>query len=518
MTAWMDALGLAPEQRARARQLAADARIAVSHAARRLAMAEDRALATALAKSHNLPLLDSGALTPAKDLVGAVSPAFLRDIAALPLARDAAGVRVAMASPDDAAALAGLAMAFGAAIHPVVASRAAIEAALARLDATPESPNSDDDDAADTDIPAPAVSAVQDVLAAGLAARASDIHLEPTRQGLRVRLRIDGVLIDQPPQPANLARAIVSRVKILAGLDIAERRKPQDGRARLSVSGRSLDLRIATGPSAHGEGAVIRLLEDKAANVRIDALGLSAAQQALLQMRLAEPYGLILVTGPTGAGKTTTLAAALQHLNQPGRKLISIEDPIEYQIEGATQIAVKPQIGLTFAAALRAVLRHDPDVIVIGELRDAETAEIAINAALTGHLVLATLHANSAAAAAPRLIDMGVDPALLRSTAKLFLAQRLVRLLCAACKRPGPDGFTAVGCAICSGVGYRGRIGLFEALDATPNLLATLRPGVSAQDIHAAAAYPTLADSAAAAIAAGHTSRDEIIRVLGIAP
>ena len=518
MTSWMDALGLAPEQRARARQLAGDARIALSHAARRLSMAEDRALAAALANSHNLPLLDAGALAPAKGLIGAVSPAFLRDIAALPLARDASGVRVAMASPDDDAALAGLAMALGAAIHPVVASRTAIEAALARLDASPDSPDTDDDDAADTAIPAPAVSIVQDVLAAGLANRASDIHLEPTRQGLRVRQRIDGVLIDQPLQPASLARAIVSRVKILAGLDIAERRKPQDGRARLSVSGRSLDLRIATGPSAHGEGAVIRLLEDKAANVRIDALGLSTSQQALLQARLGEPYGLILVTGPTGAGKTTTLAAALQHLNQPGRKLISIEDPIEYQIDGATQIAVKPQIGLTFAAALRAVLRQDPDVIVVGELRDAETAEIAINAALTGHLVLATLHANSAAAAAPRLIDMGVDPALLRSTARLFLAQRLVRLLCVTCKRPGPDGFTAPGCATCADAGYRGRIGLFEALDATPSVLATLRPGVAAQDIAAAATYSTLADSAAAALAAGQTSRDEIVRVLGSAP
>jgi general secretion pathway protein E len=491
MTAWMDALGLAPDQRARATQLAHEARIALSHAARRLALAEDRVIAAALAKSHNLPLLDAAAPTPGADLLAQTSLAYLRDIAAVPLTRDAAGVRVAMASPDDAAALAGLAMAFGAAIHPVVASRAAIEAALARVDTPQTAPNPDDDDAADTAIPAPAVAIVQDILAEGLAKRASDIHLEPTRQGLRVRLRIDGVLIDQPSQPAQFARAIVSRIKILAGLDVADRRKPQDGRARLSVSGRSLDLRVATGPSAHGEGAVIRLLEDKAANVSLDALGLSPAHKALLTARLAEPYGLILVTGPTGAGKTTTLAAALQHLNQPGRKLISIEDPIEYQIDGVTQIAIKPQIGLTFAAALRAVLRHDPDVIVVGELRDAETAEIAINAALTGHLVLATLHANSAAGAAPRLIDMGVDPALLRSTAKLVLAQRLVRALCATCKRPGPEGFVPTGCADCGGVGYRGRTGIFEALDATPAMLATLRPGVSAQDIAPIRPSPT---------------------------
>lgn len=519
MTGWMDALGLAPDQRARAARLAADARIALSHAARRLALAEDRALAAALAESHNLPLLDVAAMTPAKDLLARTSLAFLRDIAALPLSADATGVRVAMASPDDAAARAGLAMAFGQAIHPVVASRAAIEAALARLETqSPASIHSDDDAADDNAIPAPAVAIVQQLLADALAKRASDIHLEPTRQGLRVRLRIDGVLVDQPSQPASFARAIVSRIKILAELDVAERRKPQDGRARLSVSGRSLDLRVATGPSAHGEGAVIRLLEDRAANVRLDALGLSPAQQALTIARLSEPYGLILVTGPTGAGKTTTLAAALQHLNQPGRKLISIEDPIEYQIDGATQIAVRPQIGLTFATALRAVLRHDPDVIVVGELRDAETAEIAINAALTGHLVLATLHANSAAAAAPRLIDMGVDLALLRSTARLMLAQRLVRVLCLDCKRPGPDGFTAAGCAACAATGYRGRIGVFEALDVTPAALATLRPGVSAQDIAAAAPYATLADSAAALVQSGHTSRAEIIRVLGGAP
>ena len=320
-------------------------------------------------------------------------------------------------------------------------------------------------------------------------------------------------------------------MKIIAGLDIAERRKPQDGRARVTVAGRALDLRIATAPTAHGESVAIRLLEDAAQTVRLDTLGFSASHLDRVYRALSAPHGLILVTGPTGAGKTTTLAAAISHLNAPGLKIVSIEDPVEYQIEGVNQIAVRPGIGLTFASALRSVLRHDPDVIVIGEMRDLETAEIAMNAALTGHLVIATLHANSAAGAVPRLIDIGVDPALIRSNLRLVVAQRLVRRACAACVAPAGAGvrvsgenrpnipvFRAVGCPECSDLGYRGRMGVFELLEPDGAFLDAIRPGVSTGELESLARLsgaPSLLDDLFEKLASGWTTPEEAVRVFG---
>lgn len=371
---------------------------------------------------------------------------------------------------------------------------------------------------------APVVRLVSDIVAEAQERRASDIHIEPFRDRLRLRFRIDGVLHDRPAPPPGLARLVASRIKILAGLDIAERRRPQDGRARLTLGGRAIDLRVATAPTAHGESVVIRLLEDRDSEVKLDDLGLTPGHRPVFERQLDAPYGLILVSGPTGSGKTTTLAAALDRLNVPGRKLVSIEDPVEYQIDGVNQIAVNPVIGLTFATALRSVLRHDPDVIVVGELRDRETAEIAVNAALTGHLVLATIHANTAAGAGPRLIDMGVDPSLLRSTLRLLIAQRLVRVLCTSCKvevEP-PKGlrraFDAAGCPSCSQTGYRGRVGVFEFIETGADVRELLRDGVSAGEIERAAraaGASSILDDARAKIEAGITSPAEVFRVLG---
>ena len=285
---------------------------------------------------------------------------------------------------------------------------------------------------------APVVRLVNQLLTDALRLHASDIHIEPARDHLRVRYRVHGRLREAGAPPARLSAAVISRIKILAKLDIAERRLPQDGRARLTLLGRRIDLRVATAPSVHGESLVIRILDQSAQGGDFPDLGLGPDLEPKLRRALAAPHGMILVTGPTGSGKTTTLYAALRHLNKASDKLISIEDPIEYQIDGITQIQVKPEIELDFARVLRSVVRHDPDVIMVGETRDPETADIAVNAALTGHLLLTTLHTNSAAGAVARLLDMGVEPYLLASVLRGILGQRLVGILCPACKTRRP--------------------------------------------------------------------------------
>ena len=287
---------------------------------------------------------------------------------------------------------------------------------------------------------APVVRAVNDLFEKAVELRASDIHIEPFRAQLVVRLRVDGLLRQIPAPPGVVPQALVSRIKILASLNIAERRLPQDGAARLRLARSELDIRVAIMPTQHGEFAVIRLLPRDRGVLSIDKLGCSRFDETTLKRLLALPHGMIVVTGPTGSGKTTTLATLLSILNEPTRKILTIEDPVEYEIAGVNQSQAKPAIGLTFAAALRAFVRQDPDVIMVGEVRDAETAHIAIHAALTGHLVLTTLHTETAAAAVPRLIDLGVESFLLRSILRAVIAQRLVRQLCERCKtQRAPD-------------------------------------------------------------------------------
>jgi general secretion pathway protein E len=317
----------------------------------------------------------------------------------------------------------------------------------------------------------------------------------------------------------RLAKVVVSRIKIMAGLDIAERRLPQDGRARVDVDGARYDLRVATLPVSHGETVVVRFLLDTFADVSLAQVGFSDTELAQIRACLAAPFGLALIVGPTGAGKSTTLAGALAERNRPGVKLISIEDPVEYQIDGVTQIAVRPAIGLTFATALRSILRNDPDVIVVGELRDSETAEMATNAALTGHLVLATLHANDAASAIPRLLDLGVDASLIRSTLRLVIAQRLVRKLCVECREPLGDGaWSAKGCSRCEGTGYAGRTGIFEQLMVDAAAAERIISGCTASDFSGFTfvdGAPGLRASAMAKVRAGMTTLAEVHRVMG---
>jgi general secretion pathway protein E len=532
-TSWIEMIaGLSDADIVRARRLSAETGDRLAKALKRLGSASDSAIADALASFTGVTRIEASDF-PAQPLVaGGISARFLLDAAAIPVAENDDGLIIAVADPTDTSAAEGVRLAAGKPVELKVAAFADIEAAHLRLYGSDTSTAeltedgfADSEDLKDLASEAPVVRLVNDLFADAMQSRASDIHIEPFRDRLRVRFRVDGVLHDRPSPKPGFARLITSRIKILANLDIAERRRPQDGRARVTISGRALDLRVATAPTAHGESVTIRLLEDRDTQVKLDDLGLSATQREHLTSHLAAPYGLILVTGPTGSGKTTTLAGALDQLNTTERKLVSIEDPVEYQIEGVNQIAVNTAIGLTFASVLRSVLRHDPDVIVVGELRDGETAEIAINAALTGHLVLATVHTNTASGAAPRLIDMGVDPALLRSTLRLSVAQRLVRQLCPNCREPEtpPVGlktaWRAVGCDKCTHTGYLGRVGVFEFVDMKDELADALKPGVAATDIEKLARkkkMPSIRDDAAEKIETGLTSRAEVERVLGV--
>ena len=531
---WLNRVaGLSAADMSRARKLAAQTGERLARALRRLGTASDSAIAQALAAECGLDIIEAKGFPDEPLEAGGVAIEFLTSTASLPVAETESDITLAVADPTDPAPADGVRLASGKTVTLVVAGFTDIETAQSRLyglankgldAAAPGTDESDADNLKDLASEAPVVRLVSDILGDALARRASDVHVEPFRDHMRLRFRIDGVLQERPAPPQHLARLVASRIKIMAGLDIAERRRPQDGRARIAVTGRALDLRIATAPTAHGESVTIRLLEDRDAEVKLDDVGLSDAHRAQLEHHLEAPFGLILVTGPTGSGKTTTLAGALDWLNAPTRKLVSIEDPVEYQIDGVNQIAVNSAIGLSFAHVLRSVLRHDPDVIVVGELRDGETAEIAVNAALTGHLVLATVHANTAAGAAPRLIDMGVDPALLRSTLRLMIAQRLLRILCTDCRKPvkPPKGlksaWEADGCPSCDGTGYRGRTGVFEFVEVEDEISDALRDGVSSGDVEALARKAGMAsirDDARAKVEAGITSPSEAVRVLG---
>ena len=469
-----------------------------------------------------------------------------------PFRAEQGGFGLAVSDPTDAAAIRAVEIVCGGAIEVAVASFDDISTVLERqldersasaLDVDePKHRSSDDDIESLRDLAsgAPVVRAVNDLLERAMELRASDIHIEPFRTGLVVRMRVDGML-RAVPAPANAPpQAVISRIKILASLNIAERRLPQDGAARARVGRSEIDIRIATMPTQHGESAVIRLLPRDRGLLELSKVGLGSRDESSLRRLLALPHGLIVITGPTGSGKTTTLATMLGILNEPTRKILTIEDPVEYEIAGVNQSQVKPAIGLTFATAMRAFVRQDPDVIMVGEIRDAETANIAIHAALTGHLVLTTLHTETAAAAVPRLLDLGVEGFLLRSTLRAVIAQRLVRMLCDGCKRmhalTGGDlaadpryrvlGFAAgetvyqpEGCERCSGTGYRGRAGVFELLEMTDEVRPFVGANADSLAIDKAAiraGMTTMIDDAVAKCRAGITAVSEVLRVTSV--
>jgi general secretion pathway protein E len=490
-------------------------------------------------------------LTEFRSVADRFAPRFLRDASIFPFETSDGTISLAAGDPADAEALRAVEIVLGAPFEVVTASFEDIAAVLgdkladddAARDVRERAVGTADesvDNLRDLASGAPVVRAVNDLIEKAVELRASDIHIEPLRDGLTVRIRVDGLLrtvaapVHVPPQ------AVVSRVKILAGLNIAERRLPQDGATRLRAARSDIDIRVATMPTQHGESAVLRILPRDRGLLDIPKLGLSASDERMLRGLLNLPSGMIAVTGPTGSGKTTTLATMLSALNSPSRKILTIEDPIEYEIPGVNQAQVKPAIGLTFATAMRAFVRQDPDVIMVGEVRDAETASIAVHAALTGHLVLTTLHTETSTAAVPRLIDLGVEAFLLKSTLRAVVAQRLVRLLCDRCKtqrtlsaadfdddprlaamgfKIGEPLFSPKGCEHCGGVGYRGRSGVFEVLDVTGEVRDLIGPNAESRALDAAAmkaGMTTMIDDAVSKCRSGATSPAEALRVTAI--
>jgi len=467
-------------------------------------------------------------LFPYEDRSGALTLAIARPIedetiraAEIALQRE---VTIAVATADDIDAALATTLETAAAKEPApTETAAAIDENL--------------DDLRDLARGAPVVRALDELLRLAVEQRGTDLHIEPLDNVLQVRLRIDGLLKPVSAPPMSMAKGLLSRLKIMAGLNITERRLPQDGRARIVIAGTEVDLRIATMPTMHGESAVIRLLRKGSGFVTLDQVGLAARDDAILRNALQAPFGMVVVTGPTGSGKTTTLAASLAVINDATRKILTIEDPVEYHIKGINQTQVHPAIGLTFATALRSFLRQDPDVIMVGEMRDPETAHIGVHAALTGHLVLTTLHTNTAAGAIPRLIDLQVESFLLASCVRAIVGQRLVRVLCEHCKKPqrlsvsdlardqryatlgfkaGDTVCNAVGCEWCSSTGFHGRRGVFEVIEVTPRLRQAIGPKSDAVELEKVAlseGMTTMADDGVAKCRSGLTTIDEVFRV-----
>jgi type II secretory ATPase GspE/PulE/Tfp pilus assembly ATPase PilB-like protein len=368
---------------------------------------------------------------------------------------------------------------------------------------------------------------VDDIIRRGVELAATDIHIEPTDDLIKVRYRIDGLLTDGPSFPKSSQSALISRVKILSTLDIADSRLPQDGRARIRIGGRSVDLRVSTFPTLHGEDIVLRILDRGRVALELEKLGIEAEDLLLFRSALQRSHGIIPVTGPTGSGKTTTLYAALAELNTGDRAIITLEDPIEYEMPQIRQSQVNVRAGLTFASGLRSVLRHDPDIILVGEMRDQETMQIGLSAALTGHLVLTTLHTTTAAGTIPRLLDMGAEPFVISSAVTMFVSQRLVRVLCTQCKakqdvpsavrkRFGLEDATLYGprgCSSCRGTGYRGRLGIYEILPMSPDIVQAIFDRTAPEQIHKDSGRPTLLQDGMRKVRAGVTTLDEILRV-----
>lgn len=499
------------EQAATLRSLSGEGQDTVVRQLIRQGLVDQQTLATELSRYFDCPLATQW--PDSHILPEAISLRFMRERHVLPAGIAEGRLAVIVSDPTDERTLSALRLAAGLEISPRLAADDQITAAIERLSQDesarggadqPAGAVEDDEILKDLALDAPVIDLLNRLFREVSTVRATDLHIEPARSHVVVRRRVDGRLTEVERLPAHLGRAAVSRLKILTNLNIAEKRLPQDGRARLRIADRDYDIRVATMPTIHGESIAIRFLSSNTQAPELARLGMSETDVSRFKRELAHAHGMIVVTGPTGSGKTTTLAGALGYLNDPARKIVTIEDPVEYQIAGVNQIQVHPEIGLSFARTLRSLLRFDPDIMMIGEMRDGETASIGVNAALTGHLVLTTLHTNSAAGAIVRLLDLGVQAYLIASTLRCVVGQRLVRKLCSHCREPyqasadlvaqlpatAYAGLTpplrlwrATGCPYCGGSGYSGRAAIFELLIVDEELRRLIKPDVSAEVI-----------------------------------
>ena len=520
----------------------------------RLGVLSEIDVAHALCQQLRIEFIPASAFPEEAVVVRGLHPDYLRAHAILPLALEDRQLKVAMVQPQDTFLLKAMHLATGLKIVPALALESELTAALERIFTEPELEN--EDEAADVaglgsmfggdsdfvehlkDLAseAPIIRLVNQLISRVVDINASDIHIEPFEDGLHIRYRVDGVLQQESaPEDLAIAPAVTSRIKLLAHLNIAERRLPQDGRIKTRVKGHEIDLRVSTLPTVHGESVVMRVLDRSSIRLSLEDMGFSEDTLDRYRQLIERPHGILLVTGPTGSGKTTTLYASLAKLDALSLKILTVEDPVEYQLEGVNQVQVQPQIGMTFAHVLRSFLRQDPDIIMIGEMRDTETAQIAVQSALTGHLVLSTLHTNTAASAVIRLEDMGIERYLITSTVNGVLAQRLVRKLCIHCREPlapsdamlektqlnrflpaGQPIYVSKGCEQCKNTGYRGRTSIHELFAMDEQMNETILSGADATTLHNVARRQgmfTLYEDGLRKVAAGLTSLDEVLRV-----
>jgi type IV pilus assembly protein PilB len=497
-------------------------------------------LADALGREYGLPVFMLSGDPIDEALLSLVPARIARDHDVLPIARTDRSLTIAMGDPTDLSAIDEIAFITNLRVITVIAPRSRLrqlieahyQSLALTLEAAPDDGPAEDvtviDDAPEdhsTDLSelraaagdAPVVRLVNSILLDAVRRRASDVHFEPGERAFRVRFRIDGILREAMTPAKRLEAAMLSRLKIMANMDIAERRLPQNGRVKLRCSDRSIDVRVSTMPTVFGESISLRILDRAALAVDLVQLGFDPAGLERLRAAIRRPHGLVVITGPTGAGKTTTLYSAIQALNTTGVKIVTIEDPVEYHIKGIYQVEVNERVGRTFGEALRATLRHDPDIVLVGEIRDLETAEIAVRASLTGHLVLTTLHTNDCASTIARLVDMGVPSFLLASSLELVVAQRLVRRVCPRCG-PAAAGAKPAGCPACQHTGYKGRVGLYEVMRVTPTIRSLIQTNAPSSQIEAAAredGLQTLGELGRMKLEQSITTAEEISRVAG---
>jgi type IV pilus assembly protein PilB len=516
-----------------------------------LGLVKESDLVAALAKQIGFRFVDLSSITIDATAAGLVPEHVARRYRALPIGYEESKLVVAMADPANLFAMDDIRTITGMDVQPVVATVGDIEAAIrkySRFDESVEQMASEaamaaveDDEALVRGTAAveegPIIKMVNLLITQAIADRASDIHIEPAERDVRIRYRVDGVLHEVMRSPKNIQAGLISRLKVMADINIAERRIPQDGRVGLTVGGKTIDLRVASLPTVYGEKVVIRILDKSSVLLRLDELGFMDSAFRTYQRAFTKPYGAILVTGPTGSGKSTTLYATLNIVNKPDKNIITVEDPVEYRLPGINQMQINSRAGLTFASALRSILRADPDIVLVGEVRDRETALIAIEAALTGHLVLSTLHTNDAPSSLPRLVEMGVETYLVASAIDCVVAQRLARKLCSRCRegyKPEPtelaqagfiedrwddieELFRPVGCPSCSKTGYRGRLGLYEVMPVGEEIERMIVDRVSSEDIRRSAIADgmiTLRKDGLEKVKQGVTSIEEILRVV----